>query len=106
MNESNSRVGSRRSADQMYPLMATYASGSQSQKDFCASHGLKPGTFQYWWGRYRRDHQGELKGFVALEPTVGRASDIELHYGSVRLYLGGVSTDYLAHLVQRLAGPC
>ncbi|MEM9723576.1 MAG: hypothetical protein AAGA10_30195 [Bacteroidota bacterium] len=106
MNESTSRVGTRRSAEQMYPLMAIYASGGQSRKDFCSSHGLKPGTFQYWWQRYRGDQQGEMKGFVALSPTEGKASGIELHYGSVRLYLGGVSSEYLAQLVQTLAGPC
>ena len=98
----------RRTAAQMYPLMEAYAEGGQTQAAFCAAEGLKAGTFQYWWRRYREEAVGERSGFVALEPQ-GAAPlerEVELHYGPVRLCLGDAPADYVAELVQKLAASC
>ncbi len=54
----------------MYPLIETYLSSGQGQRDFCDLHKIKVCTFQYWFGKYRRDHLSagvSASGFVALE---------------------------------------
>lgn len=54
----------------MYPLIETYLSSGQSQRDFCNLHQIKVCTFHYWLGKYRRDHLSDgvsASGFVALE---------------------------------------
>ncbi len=87
--------------------MSVYAQSGQTQSAFCASHELKIGTFQYWWRHYRSDQASESEGgFVALEPAGGSTSEVELDYGGVRLRLKGVSSDYVAELVQQLGGSC
>ena len=109
MEQVKTKAALRRSPAEMYPLMAAYASSGQTQAAFCAAEGLKVGTFQYWWRRYRADQEPpRVGGFVALEPQDGpRAEEsIELHFGAVRLRLSGVPAGYVAELVHQLAGPC
>ena len=99
----------RRSPAEMYPLMAAYASSGQTQAAFCAAEGLKVGTFQYWWRRYRADQEPtRAGGFVALEPQDGPRPEegIELHFGAVRLRLEGVPAGYVAELVRNLSERC
>ncbi len=88
-------------------MMARYAASGQTQAVFCVAEGLPLGTFQYWWRRYRAA-QPVSGGFVALE-LQGAAlseSEVELHYGAVRLRLNGVATDYVVELVHKLAERC
>lgn len=54
----------------MYPLIERYLSSGQGQRDFCDLHQIKVCTFQYWYGKYRRDHPSDgvsATGFVSLE---------------------------------------
>lgn len=97
----------RRDWSEMSPLMAEYASGSETQAAFCAARGLKVGTFQYWWRRYRSEAEGQpASGFVALlahQEVSAEVGEIELRYGAVRLGLLGMPADYVAELVRELA---
>ena len=45
----NKLVRLRRTADQMYPLMASYETSGQTQTEFCVDHELNQGVFQYWF---------------------------------------------------------
>ena len=107
MDQVKTKSAPRRSLAEMYPLMEAYAMSGQTQAAFCADEGLKVGTFQYWWRHYRADEEsGGGGGFVALEPQAASISAVELHYGGVHLRLNGVSSEYVAELVQQLAGSC
>ncbi len=43
----------RRTSEQMFPLVERYESSGQLQKEFCKSHDINIGTFQYWLTKYR-----------------------------------------------------
>lgn len=43
----------RRTSDQMFPLVERYEYGDLPQKEFCEQHGMSSGTFQYWLKKYR-----------------------------------------------------
>ncbi len=109
MDQRASQRGLRRSREEMYALLAVYVESGQTQASFCAGHGLKLATFQYWWRRYRQSQGGEAAGFVALEPEMAvweSAPCLELSYGGVVLGLKGAGPGYVAELVRQLAGPC
>jgi len=92
---------------EMYRMMERYVGSGQTQAAFCASEGLKVGTFQYWWRRYRSEEESlGGGGFVALEPERHACWEVELHYGSVRLCLGAASVSYVAELLRQLSGGC
>jgi len=98
----------RRSRAEMFPLMASYAAGNDTQAFFCASHGLREATFQYWWRRYRADQAAAPGGFLSLSPQ-GSSLDSELlslEAGGIRLELRGVSAGFVADLVDKLSGRC
>ena len=52
----NKLVRLRRTADQMYPLMASYETSGQTQTEFCVDHEKKWGVFQYWLKKYRGEN--------------------------------------------------
>ena len=46
----------RRTSDQMFPLVERYESSDQPQKEFCEIHGINIVTFQYWLKKYREQN--------------------------------------------------
>lgn len=59
----------RRSAQLMFPLVETYLAGDQTQKAFCAEHGLSMPVLNYWLKKYRRHHdEGPTTAFVEVTP--------------------------------------
>lgn len=49
----------RRTSKQMFPLVERYESSGQLQKEFCKSHDINIGTFQYWLKKYREEQSAE-----------------------------------------------
>lgn len=49
----------RRTSDQMFPLVESYESSGQLQKEFCEHHEINIGTFQYWLKKYREEHSAK-----------------------------------------------
>ncbi len=49
----------RRTSDQMFPLVESYESSGQLQKEFCEQHGITIGTFHYWLKKYRKQFSTE-----------------------------------------------
>ena len=41
---------------EMFPLVESWLKSSQTQKQFCTSHGLPVHILVYWAGRYRKSH--------------------------------------------------
>ncbi len=50
---------SRRTCEQMFPFMERYKSSGQLQREFCRSHDINIGTFQYWLKKYREEQSAE-----------------------------------------------
>ena len=107
--------GIRRDSAEMFPLMAAYAAGDETQAAFCASAGLKEATFQYWWRKYRQATSAEATsvGFVALDPeeVLPRAISsacplVELRVGGLEVRFWGVEAAYVAAVVEQLLGRC
>lgn len=48
-----SKKNTRRTSDQMFPLVERYESSGQLQKEFCKSHDINIGTFQYWLSKFK-----------------------------------------------------
>lgn len=46
----------RRDSQQMYPIIARYENSDQTQADFCETHQINQGVFQYWLKKYRDEH--------------------------------------------------
>lgn len=100
------QTSTRRSAKEMYPLIAAYENSDQSQAIFCAHHGLKQSTFSYWRGKYLRAGQEEEPRFVNLVPQAS-ACGISLQYGGVDVRFGSeVSLEVVAELVRKLGEGC
>ena len=107
MEEVKAKSRTRRSRADMYELMLAYSQSGQTQASFCEIHGLKVGTFQYWWRLYRSEEEtAAIGGFVALEPESGSVSSVELKYGGVNVLLREVSSTYVAEVVHQLSRLC
>jgi hypothetical protein len=52
----------------MFALVDQWKSSETTQKQFCAEHNLKVGTFSYWVAKYKRAGSGDpASGFVDLD---------------------------------------
>lgn len=70
----------------MLSLVSDWRSSGQTQKDFCAMHGIKIGTFSYWVAQSREISE---PSFIALEPTC-ITSHVEVIYpNGVKLKVDG-----------------
>lgn len=79
MDKSQKRT--RRTSEQMFPLVERYESSGQQQKEFCRSHDINIGTFQYWLSKYREQKSNQSTGsFQQIEVV----ADQQAHYGRSR----------------------
>ena len=72
--------------ERMLSLVGEWRSSGQTQKDFCALHGIKMGTFSYWVAQSR---DLSNPSFIALMPN-SSASSVEIIYpNGVKLKVDG-----------------
>ena len=92
----------RRTADEMFPLVERYLAGDQTQKAFTDEHGFSIAVFNYWLSKYRRQNETP-EDFVeiSLAPESSRQALLEICYpDGVRLRLFSLlPPDYLAQLL-------
>lgn len=102
----------RRTAGEMFPVMARYESSGLSQGTFCAEADLPRSVFQYWWRRYREasvesaDGGGfvELRSAASAEGIAGLSLELQLGNGAVLRFRGGLPpSDYVVGLLQELS---
>ena len=73
----------------MFSLVEDWRQSGMTQKDFCASHGIKVPTLGYWVARSREKAESE-SGFIMVERGSVRSKEIEIIYpNGVRLVLDG-----------------
>lgn len=63
-----------RTAEEMFPLVEAYQSGSESRAAFCAARKLPISALNYWQTKYRKAHGLSLGkkrsgGFLELKPS-------------------------------------
>lgn len=59
----------RRTALQMYPLVEAYLERDQTQKAFCAEHGISTSILCYWLAKYRRQAADKPEAFIEIIPS-------------------------------------
>ena len=79
--------GKRRSLTEWGHLLASYEASSQTQREFCAEHGIAYSSFCYWRKRLRRVDTSEstlpkLIEIPALEENEAPVWRIELDLGA------------------------
>jgi|AntRauTorcE11898_2_1112593.scaffolds.fasta_scaffold68441_2 hypothetical protein len=57
----------------MFALVDEWKSSETTQKQFCAEHELKVGTFAYWVAKHKRAGSGDLAGGFAGVDVFGAA---------------------------------
>jgi transposase-like protein len=94
-----------RTTEQMFPLVEHYLQGHQTQKAFCAEHGLSTSVLNYWLAKYRRERTPaaapERGAFVEITGSAGQQALMEVVYPHgvrVRLF-APVEPAYLARLL-------
>ena len=59
----------RRSAEEMYGIVAGWSQSGQSQQAYCVSQGLSMAVFQYWLRHWRESQVERVDGeFVEVSP--------------------------------------
>ena len=87
----------------MYPLVERYLQGHQTQKAFCAEHGISTSMLNYWLAKYRKEAAQKPETFIEILPGVPQEQALlEVVYPhGVRLrLLTPVAPSYLAPLLQ------
>lgn len=52
----------------MYPLVECYLQGHQTQKAFCAEHGISTSRLNYWLAKYRKEATQRPEAFIEILP--------------------------------------
>ena len=81
---------SRRTAEEMFPLVEQYLQSGQTRKAFCAAHGISASQLHYWQGKYpRKGAVSQGAAFLEISaPAAGERAVMEVVYpGEVRLRL-------------------
>lgn len=95
---------SKRTKEEMYPLIESYFDSGLTQRQFYSQHELPEHIFIYWLRHYRR-HQKE-KSFESFHPILvngGISCQFNLP-GGVTLRLEGLSAKSLASFLTVLSG--
>lgn len=90
---------SRKTEQEMFPLIADWESGNQTRESFCQEKGVSLATFSYWRTRYRT-MQSEAAGFTEIKPEVS-SKLIIIYPNGVRIELHSISiatVEALVHL--------
>ena len=70
----------QRTSEQLFPLVESYESSGQLQKEFCKSHGINIGTFQYWLSKFREQNSSQSTGSFHQVKLLAEQSDINDHH--------------------------
>ena len=92
----------RRTAEQMFPLIALYEERTQTAAAFCAERGISYTQLVYWRRKYRREAMA-AGSFVEIgSPAAGEQVQVEVMYpGGMRVrFFAPVSASVLAQLVR------
>ncbi len=92
----------RRTAEEMFPLVAQYLAGSQTAEAFCAEHGISRSQLSYWRHKYgKKAAASEGAAFVEIGAPALRGQAQTVYPGGVRLrFFVPVSSSFLATLVK------
>ncbi len=94
----------RRTAEEMFPLVAQYLAGSQTAEAFCAEHGICHSQLSYWRHKYgKKAAASEGAAFLEIGAATPREQlQMEVGYpggGRLRFFVP-VSSSFLATLVK------
>lgn len=70
----------RKTQQEMFPLMEQWATSGESRESFCKLHTIPLSTFSYWRGKFikAQSHREGSPDFVKLQPTT--ATRLEVVY--------------------------
>lgn len=100
----------RKSEKEMFEWMRRYEEGKTPRKEIFKATGIKAGSFQYWWKRYRdkKEVNSSKRGFVPLKLTqesaeLGNTSarmEVILRNGIVVRFEELIPVKYLSELMR------
>ncbi len=92
----------RRTAEEMFPLVAQYLAGSQTAEAFCAEHGICRSQLSYWRHKYgKKAAASEGAVFVEIGAHALRGQAQAAYPSGVRLrFFVPVSSSFLATLAK------
>lgn len=80
--------GLRRSAEEMYGVIAGWEQSGQSQRTYCAAQGLSMAVFQYWLRHWRESQEERGVGeFVEVRPQVNAQGLIVEYPNGIKVHL-------------------
>ena len=88
-------------------LVRDWELSGQSQRTYCASHGLKLGTFSYWRSQYLHGQERmsePVSGFTSLIPS-GSVGMVKLRLGGLEVELSSEAS-FVADVLLRLSAQC
>ena len=93
----------RRSAGEMYGVVAGWALSGQSQQAYCATQGLSMAVFQYWLRHWRESQdEGVVGEFVEVRPqTIVQGVILEYPNG-VKVHLPEGYTEHQLRVLLKL----
>lgn len=96
----------RRSAGEMYGVVAGWSQSGQSQQSYCATQGLSMAVFQYWLRHWRESQaEGVVGEFVEVRPKTSVQGLIVEYPNGIKVHLPeGYSEHQLRVLLKLMEG--
>ena len=93
----------RRSAGEMYGVVAGWQQSGQNQQAYCAAQGLSMAVFQYWLRHWRESQVERVEGeFVEVRPqTSGQGLIVEYPNG-IKVHLPEGYSEYQLRVLLKL----
>lgn len=92
---------SRKTKEEMFPLIEEWESSNESRESFCEVHKLTKSTFHYWRGRFLRSRvQMDTGGFVQVRAVIPSQMEVVYPNGVTIRLLQSASMSDLRALVQ------
>lgn len=86
----------RRSAGEMYGVVAGWSQSGQSQQAYCAAQGLSMAVFQYWLRRWRESQdEGVVGEFVEVRPQTSVQGLIVEYPNGIKVHLPGAQQRFV-----------
>ena len=93
----------RRSAGEMYGVVAGWALSGQSQQAYCATQGLSMAVFQYWLRHWRESQdEGVVGEFVEVRPQTIVQGVILGYPNGVKVHLPEGYTEHQLRVLLKL----
>ena len=96
----------RRSAGEMYGVVAGWQQSGQNQQAYCAAQGLSMAVFQYWLRHWRESQVERVEGeFVEVRPQTSVQGLIVEYPNGIKIHLPlGYSEHQLRVLLKLMEG--